>query len=49
MSEIAAASLGGSALAPARSNLVLAQWTAQPSPGGEPLYQAPLHLERQRR
>jgi mannose-6-phosphate isomerase-like protein (cupin superfamily) len=40
---IAAQRLAGTALAPAGSRLVLAEWTAQGSPGNEPLYQAPLH------
>jgi len=35
--------LAGTALAPDGSQLVLAEWTAQGSPGDEPLYQAPLH------
>jgi mannose-6-phosphate isomerase-like protein (cupin superfamily) len=35
--------LAGAALAPTGSQLVLAEWTAQGSPGEEPVYQAPLH------
>jgi Cupin domain len=34
-------------LAPAGSNLVLAEWTAPGSPPGEPQYQAPLHLHHE--
>jgi mannose-6-phosphate isomerase-like protein (cupin superfamily) len=41
--QVAAQRLAGTALAPAGSRLVLAEWTAQGSTGGEPLYQAPLH------
>ena len=41
--RIAAQRLAGTALAPAGSRLVLAEWTAQGSPGDEPVYQAPLH------
>ena len=41
--DVAAQRLAGTALAPAGSRLVLAEWTAQGSPGDEPLYQAPLH------
>jgi mannose-6-phosphate isomerase-like protein (cupin superfamily) len=41
--EIAAQRLAGTALAPAGSQLVLAEWTAQGSAADEPLYQAPLH------
>jgi mannose-6-phosphate isomerase-like protein (cupin superfamily) len=41
--EIAAQRLAGTALAPADSRLVLAEWTAQGSAGDEPVYQAPLH------
>ena len=44
VSGMGEASLGGKVLAPPGSNLVLAQWTAQGNPGGDPLYQAPLHL-----
>jgi mannose-6-phosphate isomerase-like protein (cupin superfamily) len=40
--DTAAQRLAGTALAPAGSRLVLAEWTAQGS-AGEPLYQAPLH------
>ena len=47
MSEMEAASLGGKVLAPPGAVLVLAEWTAQPSPGGKPLYQAPLHLHEE--
>jgi mannose-6-phosphate isomerase-like protein (cupin superfamily) len=39
----AAQRLAGTALAPAGSQLVLAEWTAQGSAGDEPVYQAPLH------
>lgn len=41
--QIAVQRLAGSALAPAGSQLVLAEWTAQGSTGDEPMYQAPLH------
>ncbi len=41
--QVAAQRLAGTALAPAGSKLVLAEWTATGSAGGEPLYQAPLH------
>jgi mannose-6-phosphate isomerase-like protein (cupin superfamily) len=41
--DTAAQRLAGTALAPAGSQLVLAEWTAQGSSGDEPLYQAPLH------
>jgi mannose-6-phosphate isomerase-like protein (cupin superfamily) len=41
--QVAARQLAGSALAPAGSRLVLAEWTAQGSAGDEPIYQAPLH------
>lgn len=41
--QVAAQRLAGTALAPAGSGLVLAEWTAQGSAGDEPLYQAPLH------
>ena len=41
--DTAAPQLAGIALAPAGSQLVLAEWTAQGSAGDEPLYQAPLH------
>jgi len=41
--DVAAQRLAGTVLAPAGSRLVLAEWTAQGSPGDEPLYQAPLH------
>jgi mannose-6-phosphate isomerase-like protein (cupin superfamily) len=41
--DIAAQALAGTALAPAGSQLVLAEWTAEGSAGDEPLYQAPLH------
>jgi mannose-6-phosphate isomerase-like protein (cupin superfamily) len=41
--QIAAQRLAGTALAPAGSRLVLAEWTAQGSTGDEPAYQAPLH------
>lgn len=41
--QVAVQQLAGTALAPAGSQLVLAEWTAQGSAGGEPLYQAPLH------
>jgi mannose-6-phosphate isomerase-like protein (cupin superfamily) len=39
----AAQRLAGTVLAPAGSQLVLAEWTAQGSAGDKPLYQAPLH------
>lgn len=38
-----AARLAGQVLAPAGSDLVLAEWTAEAATGPEPLYQAPLH------
>jgi mannose-6-phosphate isomerase-like protein (cupin superfamily) len=41
--QVAAPRLAGTALAPAGSQLVLAEWTAQGSTADEPLYQAPLH------
>jgi mannose-6-phosphate isomerase-like protein (cupin superfamily) len=41
--QVAAQRLAGTALAPAGSRLVLAEWTALGSTGDEPLYQAPLH------
>ncbi|MEU8075306.1 cupin domain-containing protein [Catellatospora citrea] len=41
--EIALTKLEGAVLAPAGSNLALAEWTAQGTDGDEPLYQAPLH------
>jgi mannose-6-phosphate isomerase-like protein (cupin superfamily) len=41
--QVAAQQLAGTVLAPAGSQLVLAEWTAQGSTGHEPLYQAPLH------
>jgi len=41
--EVSMASLAGKVLAPAGSNLVLAEWTAEGSTTEEPLYQAPLH------
>jgi mannose-6-phosphate isomerase-like protein (cupin superfamily) len=41
--EASAASLAAGVLAPPGSNLVLAEWTADAGPPGEPLYQAPLH------
>jgi hypothetical protein len=41
--QVAAQRLAGTALAPAGSRLVLAEWTAQGSAGDEPAYQAPLH------
>jgi Cupin domain len=41
--QVAAPRLAGTALAPAGSRLVLAEWTAQGSTGGETVYQAPLH------
>jgi hypothetical protein len=41
--QVAAQRLAGTALAPAGSRLVLAEWTAQGAVGEEPLYQAPLH------
>jgi len=36
--QVAAQRLAGTALAPAGSQLVLAEWTAQGSAGDEPLY-----------
>ena|SRR5437763_6853009 len=36
-------SLAGHVLAPPTAGLVLAEWTAEGSTSGEPLYQAPLH------
>ena len=47
-SQVAAQRLAGTALAPAGSQLVLAEWTAQGSAGDEPLYQAPLHQPQKR-
>lgn len=41
--QVAAQRLAGTTLAPAGSQLALAEWTAQGSTGDEPLYQAPLH------
>lgn len=41
--QVAVQRLAGNALAPAGSQLVLAEWTAQGSTGDEPMYQAPLH------
>jgi mannose-6-phosphate isomerase-like protein (cupin superfamily) len=41
--QIAVQRLAGTALAPAGSGLVLAEWTAQGSAAEELLYQAPLH------
>jgi mannose-6-phosphate isomerase-like protein (cupin superfamily) len=41
--QVAAQQLAGTALAPAGSQLVLAEWTAEGSTGDKPLYQAPLH------
>jgi mannose-6-phosphate isomerase-like protein (cupin superfamily) len=41
--DIAAARLAERVLAPAGSELVLAEWTAEGSPDGAPSYQAPLH------
>ena len=45
--DIAAPRLAGTALAPAGSQLVLAEWTAPGSPGDEHLYQAPWHKHRE--
>ena len=45
--EVAARRLAGTALAPAGSALVLAEWTAQGSAGDEPVYQAPLHKHQE--
>jgi mannose-6-phosphate isomerase-like protein (cupin superfamily) len=42
-SDTSAQRLAGTALAPAGSQLVLAEWTAEGTAGDEPLYQAPLH------
>jgi mannose-6-phosphate isomerase-like protein (cupin superfamily) len=41
--DVAVQRLAGTALAPAGSRLVLAEWTAQGTVGEEPLYQVPLH------
>jgi mannose-6-phosphate isomerase-like protein (cupin superfamily) len=41
--DVLATSLAGRVLAPAGSNIVLAEWTAEAAAGPEPLYQAPLH------
>jgi mannose-6-phosphate isomerase-like protein (cupin superfamily) len=41
--QVAAQRLAGTALAPAGSRLVLAEWTAPGAVGEEPVYQAPLH------
>lgn len=41
--DLAAAQLAGKVLAPAGSNVVLAEWTAEAGDGPQPLYQAPLH------
>lgn len=41
--DVHAVNLDGQVLAPAGSDLVIAQWTAEAGPGPEPLYQAPLH------
>jgi mannose-6-phosphate isomerase-like protein (cupin superfamily) len=41
--QVAAQQLAGTALAPAGSQLVLAEWTAQGSTSDKPTYQAPLH------
>jgi len=41
--DLAAQQFAGTALAPAGSGLVIAEWTAQGSTGDEPVYQAPLH------
>lgn len=41
--DVHAARLAGQVLAPAGSNIVLAEWTAEAATGPEPLYQAPLH------
>src|SRR5262245_11295089 len=41
--DVANTALAGSVLAPAGSNTVLAEWTAEAGPGDQPLYQAPLH------
>ena len=41
--DVATQQLAGTALAPAGSRLVLAEWTAQGSTDDESLYQAPLH------
>jgi mannose-6-phosphate isomerase-like protein (cupin superfamily) len=47
VSQVAAQRLAGTALAPAGSRLVLAEWTAPGSTGDEPAYQAPLHAHRE--
>jgi mannose-6-phosphate isomerase-like protein (cupin superfamily) len=41
--DLAAQQLSGTALAPAGSELAMAEWTASGSTGDEPAYQAPLH------
>jgi uncharacterized RmlC-like cupin family protein len=41
--DLAAQQLAGTALAPAGSELAMAEWTASGSVGDEPAYQAPLH------
>lgn len=41
--DVLATSMAGTVLAPAGSGLVLAEWTAEPGTGPQPLYQAPLH------
>ena len=41
--DLAAVQLAGKVLAPAGSNVVIAEWTAEAGDGPQPLYQAPLH------
>lgn len=44
MTDVLGSPLRVQKLAPAGSNLALAEWTAAASAGGEPEYQAPLHV-----
>jgi len=44
MTDVLGAPLRGQKLAPAGSNLAVAEWTAAGATGGEPEYQAPLHV-----
>jgi uncharacterized RmlC-like cupin family protein len=44
MTDILGSPLREQKLAPAGSNLVLAEWTAAGAPDGDPQYQAPVHL-----
>jgi mannose-6-phosphate isomerase-like protein (cupin superfamily) len=41
--EFAAQRMAGRVLAPPGADIVLAEWTAEGAPGGQPRYQAPLH------